>query len=530
MADHPVHTQESFIHSLLNSSDPSHPISPSIIHTPESPSFTSVLQSHIRNLRFTTPKTPEPLLIITPTHVSHVRAAIIAARKHHLHMKIRSGGHDYEGVSYVSHKAPFFLLDMQNLRSVEIDMATETAWVQAGATLGEVYYKIAKKSKVHGFPAGLCPTVGVGGHLSGGGYGTMMRKYGLSVDNVADAQIVDVRGRILDRITMGEDLFWAIRGGGGASFCVVVAYKINLVRIPENVVVFRVEKTLEEKGTDDVVYRWQEVAPKLDDDLFIRIFFDVVKSNDQREKKTVRASFVGFFLGDSERLLNLVYESFPELGLEKSDCTFTSWVQSIFFWADLPIGTPDDYLLVRTPKKLVHFKRKSDYLKEPIPKSGLNWIFQRMIELEFPMLSFNPYGGRMARIPANATPFPHGGNLAKIQYLVNWDEPGTEAANFYIGLLRRLYYYMTPFVAKNPRESYLNYRDLDLGINGHDSKKTSYEKGREYGIKYFKDNFQRLVEIKTRVDPGNFFRNEQSIPTLPIVEKTGGVHLLEARM
>ncbi|KAK4493547.1 hypothetical protein RD792_017982 [Penstemon davidsonii] len=76
--------------------------------------------------------------------------------------------------------------------------------MKARATLGELYYRIWRKSKVHAFLAGVCPTVGVGGHLSGGGYGTMIRKYGLSVDHVIDAKIVDAKGRILDRKGIGE--------------------------------------------------------------------------------------------------------------------------------------------------------------------------------------------------------------------------------------------------------------------------------------------------------------------------------------
>lgn len=415
---------------------------------------------------------------------------------------------------------------MQKLRKIDLDMVTETAWVQTGATLGELYYKIAQNSRTHGFPAGVCPSVGVGGHLSGGGYGNMMRKYGLTVDHIVDAQLVNVHGQLLDRKSMGEDLFWAIRGGGEASFGVVLAYKVNLVRIPETVTVFRLERTREENA-NDVVFRWQEVAPKLDEDLCIRMILDVVKIG-QNGEKTLRASFVGMFLGDSERLISITEKSFPELGLRKSDCIETSWVESIFFWDDTPMGNPNEHLLRRKPKKLVHLKRKSDYLKNPISKAGLNGIFNKMVELEFPVLAFNPYGGRMAQIPANATPFPHRGNLAKIQYVCNWDEPGTEAESYYIGLMRKLYQYMTPFVSKNPRESYFNYRDLDLGINDHDST-SSYRTGRDYGVKYFKENFQRLVEIKSRVDPGNFFRNEQSIPVLPL-EKSGSVHLLQARL
>ncbi|KAL2921045.1 Berberine bridge enzyme-like 8 [Bienertia sinuspersici] len=399
-------------------------------------------------------------------------------------MKIRSGGHDYEGLSYVSN-TPFFILDMFNLRSIQVNLEDETAWVQTGATLGEVFYNIAKKSKVHGFPAGVCPTVGVGGHVSGAGYGNMMRKYGLTSDNVIDAEIVDADGRVLNRKTMGDDLFWAIRGGGGSSFGVIVSYKIKLVRVPQVVTVFRVSRTMEENAID-VVLQWQDIASKIDDNLFIRLAMDVI---DQ---------------GNNKRL-------------KKLDCHELCWIESVLFWADYsPIDTPIEVLLERTPPTLSHLTRKSDYVKDPIPKEGLEIIWKKMIELETPRLIFNPYGGKMSEISEDAIPFPHRkGNLYKIQYLANWDEEGKEKEKYYMELVRKLYSYMSPYVSKYPRQAYYNYRDLDLGVNHHDGTK-GYLEGRKYGIQYFMNNFDKLVHIKTLVDPSNLFRNEQSIPILPM--------------
>uniref|UniRef100_A0A5B6YRL3 Putative reticuline oxidase-like protein n=1 Tax=Davidia involucrata TaxID=16924 RepID=A0A5B6YRL3_DAVIN len=484
----------------------------SIIYSPSNPSYTRVLQSYIRNRRFNTSTTPKPLIIVTPLHQSHVQAAVICAKNIGIQLKIRSGGHDYDGISYVS-DVPFIILDMFNLRSISVDIQSETAWVQTGATLGELYYRIWEKSKVHGFPAGVCPTVGVGGHLSGGGYGTMLRKYGLSVDNVLDAQIVDANGRILDRKAMGEDLFWAIRGGGGASFGVILSYKIKLVPVPLVTTVFRVQKTLEENATD-LVHRWQYVASTIDNDLFIRMLLQPVTSTTNKAQKTIRASFISHFLGDADRLVSVMNKAFPELGLKKSDCMEMSWIQSMLYWANFDNRTSVDVLLDRTPVSVNFLKRKSDYVQTPISKDGLELIWKKMIELGKTGFVFNPYGGKMSEIPETETPFPHrAGNLFKIQYSVNWNDEGIEADKNYINQIRQLYSYMTPFVSKSPRGAFLNYRDLDIGIT-HNGK-NSYSEGKVYGGKYFMGNFDRLVKVKTMVDPHNFFRNEQSIPPFP---------------
>lgn len=498
---------DSFVQCFTEIKIPEAQIS-SIVYSPNNPSFTNVLQSLIRNRRFNASTTPKPSIIVTPTEESHVSAAVLCAKKLGVQLKIRSGGHDYEGISYVS-DTTFVILDMFNFRSIDVNIEDETAWVQSGALLGELYYRIWEKSKVHGFPAGVCPTVGAGGHISGAGYGNMLRKYGLTVDHVIDAQIVDANGRVLNRESMGEDLFWAIRGGGGASFGVILAYKIKLVPVPPTVTVFRVERFVEQNATE-VVYQYQQIADKIDNDLFIRVLVQPITRN---KKRSVRTTFIGLFLGDAKRLLSITDSEFPKLGLKKPDCQEMPWINSVLFWGNFDNNTSPSVLLSRNPDSVNFLKRKSDYVKTPISVSGLETIFKKMVEIGKVGMVFNSYGGRMSEIPEYETPMPHrAGNIFKIQYSVNWDEEGEAADKDYINQIRVMYSFMAPYVSKNPREAYLNYRDLDIGTT--DNGKNSYSQGKVYGLKYFKNNFDRLVKIKSTVDPDNVFRNEQSIPTL----------------
>ncbi|KAL5537396.1 hypothetical protein UlMin_043103 [Ulmus minor] len=505
---------ESFIQCVSTHSSQIKPFSNPLntaFFAPNSSSFVPVLQSSAQNLRYLVPSAPKPEFIFTPLHDSHVQGAVVCAKQLGIHLRVRSGGHDYEGLSYVSRiETPFVVVDLAKLRQINVNIKDNSAWIQAGATIGEVYYRISEKSKVHGFPAGLCTSLGVGGHITGGAYGSMMRKFGLGADNVLDAKIVDAGGKILDRAAMGEDLFWAIRGGGGASFGVILWWKIKLVPVPETVTVFTVIRTLEQ-GNTKLLYRWQQVVDKLDENLFIRAITQPQKGANKGQR-TIATVYQGLFLGCVDRLLNVLHKSFPELGVTKKDCTEMSWIESVLYIASYPSGTPPEVLLKGKSTFKNYFKAKSDFVRDPIPETALEGLWKKLLEENSPLTLWTPYGGMMSKIPESQIPFPHrNGTIFMIQWLSVWED-GEKEISKHMSWINSLYNYMAPYVSKFPREAYVNYRDLDLGINRKNN--TSFQQARAWGKRYFKDNFDRLVKVKAKVDPENFFRHEQSIPPL----------------
>ncbi|MCD7453316.1 hypothetical protein HAX54_020481 [Datura stramonium] len=132
------------------------------------------------------------------------------------------------------------------------------------------------------------------------------------------------------------------------------------------------------------------------------------------------------------------------------------------------------------------------------------------LEEERPQMIMEPLGGKLDEISESEISFPHRkGNLYNIQYLVNWSDNSESISSQKIAWMRKLYKKMKPYVANSPRTAYVNYRDLDFGTNQEDY---SYSKAKIWGEKYFNGNFKRLAQVKSQVDPNNFFRNEQSIP------------------
>jgi FAD/FMN-containing dehydrogenase len=168
-----------------------------------------------------------PALIARPRDASQVGRVISVAREAGLELAIRSGGHSGAGHGVVDGGV---VLDLAEMRALELDPRARTAWAQTGLNAGE-YTKLAGE---HGLATGFGDTgsVGIGGLTLGGGVGFLTRAYGLTIDDLLAAEIVTADGEILE--VDGErhpDLFWAIRGGGG-NFGVATRFKFRLHEVP----------------------------------------------------------------------------------------------------------------------------------------------------------------------------------------------------------------------------------------------------------------------------------------------------------
>jgi FAD/FMN-containing dehydrogenase len=167
-----------------------------------------------------------PRVIARCIGTSDVVGAVRFARDHDLEIAIRGGGHNVAGTAVCEGG---MVIDLSAMRGVRVDPAGRKAWVQGGALWGDV----DRETQAHGLATtgGIVSHTGVAGLTLGGGIGWLMRKHGLTVDNLLAVDVVTANGALL-RASEDEhpDLFWALRGGGG-NFGVVTSFEFRLHRV-----------------------------------------------------------------------------------------------------------------------------------------------------------------------------------------------------------------------------------------------------------------------------------------------------------
>lgn len=177
-----------------------------------------------------------PYAIVYCKNHNDVSNAIRFARKNNIPIRIRSGGHNYEGYS-IDNKA--IVIDVSKLNKIKIDYRKNTVSIQGGVNNTTLYNFVS--SKGYPFPGGACPTVGVSGYASGGGWGYSSRYLGLGCDSLTEIKLIDYKGCLITANKfINSDLFWACRGAGGGNFGVIVSMTFKLPPKVNKVTLFEI--------------------------------------------------------------------------------------------------------------------------------------------------------------------------------------------------------------------------------------------------------------------------------------------------
>ena len=167
-----------------------------------------------------------PAVVVRCAGVRDIVHAVRFAGRHHAVVSVRGGGHNAAGLAVCDGGV---MVDLARLRTVDVDPARKTARAAGGATFAD--YDAATGRFGFASTGPIISMVGVGGYTLGGGMGWLHRKLGLACDNLISAQVVTADGTILETSrTRHEDLFWALRGGGG-NFGIVSAFEFRLAPV-----------------------------------------------------------------------------------------------------------------------------------------------------------------------------------------------------------------------------------------------------------------------------------------------------------
>ncbi len=170
----------------------------------------------------------QPLAVARVAGADDVASVVNAAREGGVEIAVRSGGHSRAGYGTVDGG---LVIDLSGMDGVEIDSDGETAWVETGATAGRFTLATGERGRAVGL--GDTGSVGIGGITLAGGIGFLVRKTGLTIDNLLAAEVVTADGRVVEASESSEpDLFWAIRGGEG-NFGIATRLKLGLAEVSE---------------------------------------------------------------------------------------------------------------------------------------------------------------------------------------------------------------------------------------------------------------------------------------------------------
>lgn len=406
-----------------------------------------------------------PAAIVQCTGSRDVIAAVNHARTHGLSLSVRGGGHSVAGTAVCDGG---IMIDLSPMKGLRVDPAASVAEAQPGLTLGE--FDAGTQAFGLATTTGVVSMTGIAGLTLGGGIGWLNGRYGLACDNLVGADVVTADGRL---VTAGpaehEDLFWALRGGGG-NFGVVTSFR------------FRVHPVSQVLG-GGVTFPASQAAAAL------RLYQDFT-----RQSPDELSTAASIWLGPEGR---------PVVSVAVCWCGSLEAGEEVlrplrsFAQPDMDAIGPMNYTTLQSgsdggyPPSRLHYW-KASFLRE-LSDEAIEVILDAVAEMPSAMsgVGLQELCGVAARVPPTATAFPHRGHHWDFLILSQWDDPSDSDRN--IDWTRRLFARMEPLLESGVYANNLGEEDANRVASAYGS------------------NYERLATIKKTWDPDNLFRLNHNI-------------------
>lgn len=415
-----------------------------------------------------------PAVIVKCADVADVMACVKFAKERGLLTSIRAGGHNAGGLGVCDNG---LVIDLSLMKGIRPDLRNNTVTVQGGCLLGDLDHATAAFGRA--VPSGIFSTTGVAGLTLGGGLGHLSRKYGLSIDNLLEADVVLADGSLVTaNETENPDLFWAIRGGGG-NFGVVTSFVFRMQPVGP---VFGGPMLWNLEDANEILPFYRDFILKAPRDIYGYFAFLTVPPVPVFPEELHLKKMCGIVwcnLGDVEES-RLAIQPFRELKKPALDYT-----------AEIPYTALQSMFDALYPKGLQWYW-KADFIREISPEAiDVHLRFAATLPTPQSTMHLYPVDGACHDHSNDETAFSYrDANWAQVIVGVDPDPAGKEK----LAVWAKAYWEgIHPYSSGG---AYVNF----MMEEGDDRVRASY-----------RENYARLAQVKAKYDPENFFRVNQNI-------------------
>jgi FAD/FMN-containing dehydrogenase len=416
----------------------------------------------------------EPGLIARPTGAADVVTAVDFARENDVLVAVKGGGHNIAGNAVCDDG---LTIDLSGIDDVRVDPTERTVRVGAGATLGDLDHE----TQAFGLatPGGVVSTTGVAGLTLGGGLGWLSREYGLAIDNLRSADVVTADGEVVTASEdEHEDLFWAIRGGGG-NFGIVTSFEFDLHEVGPEVLFGPTVYSYEDAS--DVLRRYREFAHDAPRECCVWV-------------DSVAAPPLPFLPEDVHGTLVLLVVQFYAGDLEEGE----EVLEPLREYGD-PIAdavAPTHYTEAQSRLDDLYGEGARNYWKAhnftELSDGAIDTIVEYSERAPTPQseVLIHQVGGAVNDVPSEATAYPHRDTEFIVTVGARWEDPSKDddCMEWVRGGFDAL-------ADEATGGTYVNFE--------------GEREGRERNV--YGENYDRLVELKNEYDPTNLFRMNQNV-------------------